>query len=173
MGFKYIKSRGCSRKGCFKNTLYFIESLSSPLLPGTDGFRDPLLSLKELTPPCPVNSAWWRSPLDFLLSRSSHHPSPNPTIKGHKNGTKIPAKGYYWRDAWKKTRDKIHISLGKKKGQVFQNYKIKFMRVGNTTNHQHIKYFQSSKVKFFICTWIVLGEESIMGQKFPVSLSPL
>lgn len=33
----------------------------------------------------------------------------------------------------------------KKKGQIFQKYKIKFMRVGNTTNHQHIKYFSKQE----------------------------
>lgn len=65
----------------------------------------------------------------------------------------------------------MHISFGKKKGHILQNYEIKFIGVGNITHHQHLKYFQSSKVKFAFCTWIVLGEESIMGQKFPLSLS--
>lgn len=111
------------------------------------------------------HSAQWSSHLGFLFSRSGHHPLPITPIKGYKNRTKIPAKGYLWHSDENKARDKIQISFGKKKGPILQNIKSNVLELERLviTNTQ---YYQSGKVPF-ICTWIILGKNLLRDTDIP------
>lgn len=79
---------------------YSLLHRGSELPPSSHGQMDSeiLFIFKRTDPSLPdKHSVQWSSHLGFLFSRSGHHPFPIILIKGRKNGTKIPAKGYLWR----------------------------------------------------------------------------
>lgn len=98
------------------------------------------LSLKELTPPCPMNSARWHSPLHFLLSRPSHHPSPNPTHQRSQKWDKNPCL----RDTTDRVREsrpgiKFTFHWVKRKPKFFKTTKsnlceLELLLITNTQN---------------------------------------